>query len=162
MQMKYTAYKLIQFCFLILCILNLPISVFAQVTTLKTNVPTSHILHIELKGKGTIIVDGNTYTKSANVQINRHSKATISVQPSEGYSLKTVLWNGDNITSAVRNKKWTSPAFEQDSVLSVSFERVVTIPMTGDTFQFLQWCLLAVGSAVGIGICLLLRKRKAI
>ena len=162
MKWKFTASKLIPCCFLILCILNLPISVLAQVTTLKTNVPTSHILHIELKGKGTIAVDGITYTKSADVQINRHSKATISVQPSDGYSLKTVLWNGDNITSAVRNENWTSPVFEQDSVLSVSFEKVSTIPMTGDNFQFLQWCLLAVGSAVGIGICLLHLKKKAI
>ena len=161
MKWKFTASKLIRYCFLIFCISSLPISVFAQVTTLKTNVPTSHILHIELKGKGTIIVDGNIYTKSADIQINRHSKANISVQPSDGYSLKIALWNDDNITSAVRNKKWTSPLFEQDSVLSVSFEKVSTIPMTGDTFQFLQWCLLAVGSTVGIGICLLLRKRKA-
>ena len=161
MNLKYTASKLISFCFLVLCILSLPISVFAQETTLKTNVPTSHILHIELKGKGTVTIDGKNYTKSVDIQISRHSKATLSVQPSDGYSLKTALWNGDNITSAIRNKKWTSPVFEQDSVLSVSFERIGTIPMTGDSFQFLQWCLLAVGSTVGIGICLLLRKRKA-
>ena len=151
-----------RFCVLILCIIHLPISVFAQVTTLKTKVPASHILHIELKGKGTITVDGNTYTKSADIQIDRHRNVTISVQPSDGYSVKTALWNGDNITSAVRNKHWTSPAFEHDSLLSVSFEKVSAIPMTGDTFWFLQWCLLAVGSTIGIGICLLHLKKKAL
>lgn len=56
----------------------------------------------------------------------------------------------------------TVPAATYTLNIPVSFEKVSAIPMTGDTFWFLQWCLLAVGSTIGIGICLLHLKKKAL
>ena len=69
MKRRSTAYQIVRLLFLVLIIALLPVSVWAQETTLTANVPSVHTLHIELTGNGRIVVDGVPYEKTADTII---------------------------------------------------------------------------------------------
>ena len=162
MKRKNTACKLIQALILAAIVMLLPVTVWAQETTLTTVVPSSHILHLELTGEGTIVVDGVAYTQSTDIQIQRKSRPEISLQITDGYKVKSVLWGDEDITEAIRKGSWTMPEVIEDVSLSVTFEKTSSTPQTGDAFQPELWLSTAGISLLGMIACLLLyRKQKA-
>lgn len=160
MKRRSTAYRIVPALFLAAIVMLLPVTVWAQETTLTTVVPSSHTLHIELTGEGTIIVDGVAYTKSADIQIQRQSKPEISLQAANGYTIKAILWGSENVTETFRNGKWTAPEITEDAVLTVTFEKISSPPQTGDTFHPELWFALLIFSMFGLTVCLL-RSKKA-
>ena len=160
MKRKPTAYRIVQAFILILIVMLLPITVWAQETTLTAVVPSSHTLHIELTGEGTIVVDGVAYTKTADVQIQRQSQPKIAVQIADGYKIKSVFWGSEDVTTAIQNGKWTAPEITEDAVLTVTLERVGSVPATGDTVHFGLWLTILMFSLFGLTICLLRSKKE--
>lgn len=160
MKRRSTAYRIVQALILVLVIVLLPVTVWAQETTLTTVVPTSHTLHIELTGEGTIFVDGVAYTQSADVQIQRQSRPEISLQTTDGYKIKTVLWGSEDVTAAFQNGKWSAPEITEDAALTVTFEKTSSTPQTGDTFHHKQWLALLTLTVLGLSVCLLRSKKE--
>ena len=162
MKRKNTACKLIQALILAAIIMLLPVTVWAQETTLTTVVPSSHILHLEMIGEGAIVVDGVAYTQSADIQIQRKSRPEISLQITDGNKVKSALWGSEDITEAIRKGSWTMPEVIEDISLSVTFEKTSNTPQTGDASRPDLWFIIAALSLIGIIICWLMRKKQKV
>ena len=162
MKRKNTACKLIQVLILAAIVMLLPVTVWAQETTLTTVVRSSHVLHLGLTGEGTIVVDGVAYTQSADIQIQRKSRPEISLQITDGNKVKSVLWGSEDITAAIRNGSWTMPEVIEDVSLSVTFEKTSSTPQTGDASRPDLWFIIAALSLIGIIICWLMRKKQKV
>lgn len=78
MTKESTACRIVQALFLAIIVMLLPVTVWAQETTLTTVVPSSHTLHIEVTGEGTILVDGVAYIKTVDISVQRQQKAAKS------------------------------------------------------------------------------------
>ena len=162
MKRKNTACKLIQALILAAIVMLLPVTVWAQETTLTTVVPSSHVLHLELTGEGAIVVDGVAYTQSADIQIQRKSRPEISLQITDGNKVKSVLWGSEDITEAIRKGSWTMPEVIEDVSLSVTFEKTSSTPQTGDASRPDLWFTIAALSLIGMIICWLMRKKQKV
>ena len=162
MKRKNTACKLSQVLILVAIVMLLPVTVWAQETTLTTVVPSSHILHLELTGEGAIVVDGVAYTQSADIQIQRKSRPEISLQITDGNKVKSVLWGSEDITEAIRKGSWTMPEVTEDVVLTVTFEKTSSTPQTGDASLPDLWFTIAALSLIGMIICWLMRKKQKV
>lgn len=140
----------------------LPFATNAQQTTLITSVPFSHTFHLNIDGKGTVSVNGNKHSKTKNISVNRHSEPFVQIQAARGYSVRSVVYNNENITHLFNSGKWTMPKVESDITLSVVFVRDNGNPPTGDTFN--PWLLvLCILSLLGLLACaLMVRKHKRI
>ena len=160
MKGKSTAYRFTKVLLIVCVILMLPINVWAQETTLTTVVPSSHTLHIEMIGRATLCVDGIAYTKSAEVQILRYSSPQISVQVTDGYRAKSVLWGNTNITNEIQIGTWTAPAVTEDIDITIILEEISNAPQTMDNFRPELWLLIAGGSLSVIVAFLLICKKK--
>ena len=162
MRKRNTACKLIQALILAAIVMLLPVTVWAQETTLTTVVPSSHILHLDLTGEGTIVVDGVAYTQSADIQIQRKSRPEISLQITDGNKVKSVLWGDEDITEAIRKGSWTMPEVIEDVSIFVNLEKAGTTPQTGDVVHKYLLMNIAAVSLVGMTVCLIkLKKDKA-
>ena len=159
MKRKLTACRIVQAFILVLIVMLLPITVWAQETTLTTTIPSSHTLHMEVTGNGTIKVDGVAYTKTASLQVQRQHRPEISVLAADG-KIKTVLWDGDDVTAAFQSGKWTAPEILEDAVLQVVFEGPSDIPQTGDHRPLDFWVLLMFLSAGLSGLLMASQKRR--
>ena len=139
-----------------------PLCVSAVDTTLTTSVPANHTIQLEIKGKGTVIIDGRQYLKSQTISIQRHKEAVIKIQAAQGYYIRSVTYNQENITHLFNNGNWTMPKVESDITLSVIFVKDSGNPPTGDTFNPWMMVLLSV-SIMGLVICVWnIRKGKLI
>lgn len=160
MNLKSTACRIIRLCFLLTCLVHLPVTVFSQETILTTSVPACHILRVEFEGKGIVTVDGVAYVRTTDIKVDRHSEVDITVLAANGYRTKTVLWNKNNVTTAIKQGTWKSPVIDHDSVLTISFERISANPMTGDSSNIINWSLLTMTSIFCIAVCLMHFKKK--
>ena len=158
MKRKTTAYRIAQLFFLALIIVLLSVTVWAQETVLTTIVPSSHTLHIDVAGEGTILVDGVAYTKTAEAQVQRHHTPEISILTADGYRIKTVLWGDEDVTAAFRNGKWTAPKIVDAATLTVTFEQS-PIPQSKENPCPYLWLVLLILIILVTVICLLRRKK---
>jgi len=162
MKNRSTAYQLVRLLFLALIVVLLPVSVWAQETTLTADVPSVHNLHIELTGKGRIIVDGVPYEKSVNLQIRRHSTPALSATPDSGWKLKSVSFGDQDITGQIQNGTFTFPEMCDDAELIVVFEAKSNVPQTGDQTNIEILSLLMLLSVVGMILCATARRKSRI
>lgn len=159
MKRKSTACHIVRFLFLVLIIALLPVSVWAQETTLTTNIPSVHTLHIELSGNGRIIVDGVPYEKTEDIQISRHSTPVISATPDSGWKLKSVSFSGKDITEQIQNGTFTCSEMCNNEELIVVFESQSNTPQTGDQSNIENLCLLMLLSVIGMLLCVTAQRK---
>lgn len=159
MKRRSTAYQIVHLLFLVLMIALLPVSVWAQETTLTANVPSVHTLHIELTGNGRIVVDGVPYEKTADIQIKRHSTPVISATPDSGWKLESVSFGGKDITEQIQNGTFTCSEMCNDLELIVIFEAQSSTPQTGDKTNIETLYLVMFLSVIGMLLCVLARRK---
>lgn len=159
MKRKSTACQIVRLLFLALIIALLPVSVWAQETTLTTTVPAVHTLHIALNGNGQIVVDGVPYEQTADIQIKRHSTPEISVIPDSGWKLKSVSLDGQDVTTEFQSGAFTFSEMREDLELTVVFEAQSSTPQTGDQSNIEILYLLIFLSVIGMLLCVLARRK---
>lgn len=160
MKRKSTACRIVRVVFLALMIGLLSVTVWAQETTLQTIVPSNHIIHLDLKGTGTILVDGVAYSDSADIQVQRQHRPEISIPVAEGKKIKSVLWGSEDVTSAFENGKWVTPEIVEDVVLTITLEEISSTPQTGDNSNLNLWVVLLSISLIGLVVCLRRSKKE--
>ena len=77
------------------------------------------------------------------------------IKPDNGYKIKSVIYNGENVTSKVYGGKFVVKSVELDGSLKVTFESI-TSPRTGDSSNLALWSAMLFLS--GAGVCLLRKK----
>lgn len=161
MNRKFTAYQIVRLLFLVLIVVLLPVSVWAQETTLTANVPSVHTLHMELTGNGRIVVDGVPYENTAEIQIKRHSAPTISVTPDSGWELESVTFDGKDITEEFQSCTFTFPEMCDNAELIVVFEAKSSTPQTGDKTNIEILSLVMLLSVLGMILCVVAHRKEA-
>ena len=155
MKRKITAYRIVQAFVLVLIVMLLPFSVWAQETTLTVNVPSAHTLHIELIGNGRVIVDGVPYEKTADIQIKRHDIPTISVEAENGWKVKSVILDGQDITEEFQRGTFSFLEIRNEVKLSVVFEAQSNAPQTRDKSHIEILFLTMLLSVIGMLLCVI-------
>lgn len=115
----------------------LPAAAQSGSTTLTTRVPSHVTLQLEICGKGSVTMDGETYSKSAAISLPRHAETPFTVTPRRGYRIDSVLYNGEDVTFQLRSGIFTAPAAQADATLTVIFVRGSDNPKTGDPFGWI-------------------------
>lgn len=158
MKRRFTAYPVIRLLFLVWIVALLPVSVWAQKTSLTAEVPAVHTLHLELTGNGKVIVDGVPYKTSEDIQIKRNSTPVISVAPNNGWMLKSLSLNGEDITGTLKNGTISLPEINSDMQMTVVLQELSGTPQTGYQFPIGIYAILMLLSVAGIIVCVTKRR----
>lgn len=124
---------------------------FADSTTLTTNVPKKHSISLDVGSGGSV----NGLHGTSEIGADRHSKIVFEIKPDSGYKIKSVIYNGEDVTAKISGGKFIIESLESDGSLKVSFARG-TIPRTADHSNLLFWSGMLLLS--GAGIFLLCKK----
>lgn len=127
---------LIFLCVLLCCI---PIRAYALTTELSADVPDTVSLHIEITGKGTVVVGGESLSQTGTVTVKRHQPFTVTLLPQQGYRVTAVSLNGKSALHLLKNGELTVDDLNLDGVLSATFTKTDSSqngsnPKTGDQY----------------------------
>lgn len=139
--------------------LSVSVSAAAGSVTLTTTIPETIPLILELQGSGTVEVNGVAYNESGLIQIPRNREFTLLINPKEGYCIRSVIWNGGDITSAATVGSMILPGVGVEIPLCVVFEKVATTPPTGDLFCATRLAIITAISLLSFVATIFLRKR---
>lgn len=104
---------------------NTNIEVEFEVTT-----PTSLNLNIKASGNGFAIYnDSIIRSKTSTFEVPYGEDADVSFMADDGYKIKSVMLNGTDVTSKVRNNQYTIANITVDTSLEVEFE-IITYTLT--------------------------------
>lgn len=159
--MKLQKFSLSLSLLCLMLLLFMPMTVFAGsgTTTLKTEVPATHAVQLEIQGEGSITADDKTYTESRTIDIERLKAQLYSFKADEGWQLKSVSYGmGDDIKEMpVEGDTFTAPELNKDgNTLRVVFEKKPAMPVndnsskTGDDAIPLLWAALMTFAAVAM------------
>ena len=101
----------------------LPVTAFADTTTLSTSVPSEVSFWVEIIGPGTVTVNGYSYSQSDNFPVDRHKEVTINFLPKSSSFLKSVYLNGEDVTDQLVDNVLIVENIQFDIVLSATFAR---------------------------------------
>ena len=137
-----------------------PVAAATNSTTLRTTVPGTVPLLLELTGNGTVTVNGVAYTRSKTIEIPRNSAIELRITPDAENEIKSVVYNGFDYTKEAKNGKIVLPAITGEATLCVNFTEIASTPQTGDAYSPLYLTLLMFLSLIGMIATLSFRKKK--
>ena len=149
-------HKIFLLAVIMICLFT-PFTAFAQETVLKTTVPYKISLKIEIEGNGSVEVNGNKYSKTAEIIIEQND-TEFKIIPEKGNIIKSIAYNGTDITAELKNNILRLNNIEDNAVLKVVFAEENTALKTGEPVHNL-WLF---GTAIlisGIGIAFIISKR---
>ncbi len=101
--------------------------VYAQSSefSVKTTVPETHSAVLLIAGEGTVAVNGKDYTaqnQEMELQIPRLEEVEWTFIPADGYAVKSVLYNGADVTAELTGQTYTAaPVNEDGTRVEVAF-----------------------------------------
>lgn len=155
---KKSIYICLLFAFVM--VICMPLTAFAQNTTLTANVPSQLQLKIEINGKGAVQVGEKRFSETTTISVDRHTETAIVITPVSNYEIKSVLYNGEAMTENLQNYTLVLPEPRCDSVLTVNFMEMATPPQTGDNPHLIFICS---GATIFLGfmlMCLAIQKKE--
>lgn len=103
----------------------------ASTTIITTQVPETHTAYLNIEGKGSVQIEGQTYTQSQEIKIERLKNIMYTFLNEDGYKLNKVMYNGDDVTAKlVENKYRAKPVYEDGTTISVTFVKEDIVPYT--------------------------------
>jgi len=141
-----------------------PLTASAEVTTLSASVPEQVTLSVEITGKGTVTVNGQSTSKTEKFLVDRLDDVTVSIVADTNYLLKAVYLDGADVTDNLKNGVLTIENIQFDTGLTVictqkSLWIPETNPATGDTSALYAFLLCWLASLTML-IVLLRSNRK--
>lgn len=158
--------KLFSFLFLVLSIMLIALPVSAETsdgTIISTVVPHKYTITLDIVGNGSVEYEDVLYKDGDTIQVIEGTDMTFKLQADSKYKLKSVLYNGQNVTEQITDSVIAINNVQQDGTLAVTYVKLGGIlnPATGDNSNILLWSILALGSAVTfIGIVFKMKKAK--
>ena len=156
--MKYFHSAVILITAIVLMLLC-PLTASAKTTKLYTSVPGQATVTVEMYGNGTVTVNGQDFTQSGSVRVDRLEDVIVSVSANAGNILKTVHLNESDITEQVTNGTLIIENIQFDNTLAILFTAdgpgiPENIPATGDNSPVCFYVLCAVISLLFITLIL--------
>lgn len=143
--------KYISALLLTVFILMLAPAAFADSTILTTFVPTEHIISLNIGNGGNV----NGLCGKTEMAVDRHSRVVFDIKPDSGYRIKSITYNGKDVTAKVSSGKFVIASVECDGSFGVTFE-CLRSPQTGDSSNIVLWSAMLIFSGAAIN---LLRKK---
>lgn len=110
----------------LLAVLFFPVSAFAeQSTTLTATVPSSHSVRLVIGEHGSVEINGETYSGTRTVRVERLEEQSYLIRAEEGWRIKSVTYGQEGQAEEVslEDSVFTAPALNQDgNVLAVTIE----------------------------------------
>ena len=119
-----------------ICIIAMfAVSANAQETILYTVVPEQSNIDIMITGQGSVIIGENEYFETTENQVIQNTVKEITVIADEGWTLKSIFFNGANITYSGFNNTYIVGEIKKDNNLAATFEEIVSKdnPKTGES-----------------------------
>lgn len=148
----------------------MPVYAQSGEVSVKTTVPETHSAVLLITGEGTVTVNGKNYTvqdEEIKLQIPRLEELKWTFVPAEGYVVKSVLYNGTDVTAELTDKTYTAaPVNEDGTRVEVTFVKGqdgsgTDNVQTGDDSHISLWMMVLFTSLiVSVGIGLQLRRKK--
>lgn len=115
--------------FVIVSLILLPADIVqADSTVLSTHIPETVILSIEMSGDGCVIIDGESYYRSAQIEIQRNTPVMMSVLPNSSSTLQEI-----EFSEYIERRELDSSSFEISLGLNGSIEILFEINHEGIT-----------------------------
>lgn len=93
--------------------------------------PTTYSLTITVIGNGAITYDGNSIRGgSSTFTVVEGSYVTVQISADDGYRLKRVAYNGNDVTASAVSGRFTTDKITANSTLVVEFEAIPTFSLT--------------------------------
>lgn len=145
-------------CVLLLLTITLaaPLNANAATTTLTIQLPDSYTIDLNIRGQGSVWLNGVQYTRTASVVLPRLSSLRLLVIPNDNGSLQSVILNGEKQTLSNGQYVLELSALTRDITLDIRFRTNSIIPDTGDTI-LIPTCLMVLS---GIMLALILKRKK--
>ena len=147
--------------FALLVLIFVPVTVFAQNTTLTATVPSQFQLEIEINGKGKIWINEKYFSETTTISIDRYKETIITIIPAPDYEIESVLYNGKNMAGNLQSRTLTLPIPTGDAKLAVNFTEKAPLPQTGDSHYILVISIITIILSYFLFMWLI-RKRKKI
>lgn len=162
--MKYFHFAVILITAIVL-MLFCPITASAKTTTLYTSVPKQVTCTVKIAGNGTVTVNGQVFTKSGSIQIDRLENMIVSVSANAGNILKSIHLNESDITEQATNGTLIIGDIQFDTTLAVLFVSDApwipgSNPATGDNAPVCFYLLCAVTSLIILMLLLRSNSKK--
>ena len=130
-----------------------PPAASAKTTDLYTSVPKQVTFNVKIAGNGTVTVNGEVFTKSGSIQVDRLEDVVVSVSANAGNILQSIRLNESDITEQVTNGTLIIGDIQFDTTLAVLFVSDATWipgsnPATGDNAPVCFYLLCAVTSLI--------------
>lgn len=116
------------FCLAFSMILSLPVHAqeSGNTTVIKTTVPSSHTVLLEIGEHGSVMADGKTYTGTQTIQVERLKEETYTIQAEKGWKVTEVTYGPEGQAAQVilEDSSFTAPSVNQNgNVLTVAVEK---------------------------------------
>ena len=96
--------------------------------------PTTYTLGITAIGNGVVTYDGNTIRDNiSSFTVIEGTMVVLSITPDEGYRLKSIKVNGEDVTADVMNNRYTVGKINENTTVEVEFEAIPTYTLTIST-----------------------------
>lgn len=158
--------KLFFTLFLVISVMLIALPVSAEAsggTVISTVVPPKYTIMFDIDGSGSVEYDGIVYKNGDTIQVREGTDMTFKIQVPGGYKLKSVSYDGQNMTNQVSDGTITIQNVQQNGALAVAFAKTgsTASPATGDNSHILLWSALAsVGLVALVGITIKTKKSK--
>ncbi len=124
----------------------------SSVLELQATVAAEHTITVACSSGGRITLEDGTEPGDV-LQVGHNRALVFCIVADKGYKVKSVLWDGDDVTSWYRDGKLTIPALLKDGVLQVIYEKETNAPATGDASRPIMVWLLPIVAFMVIQLC---------
>lgn len=114
--------RILSMLFALLLVWSMTVTASADETVVKTYVPKSHTVTVEVSG-GSVLADGKICGDT--VAVERQKAQTWWIVPDEGKTLSKLYYNGQDVTGQMKGGAFTAPPLREDADLKAEF---VTAP----------------------------------
>lgn len=157
--------KLLSCLFLVMAVMLIGVPVSAEAsggTVISTVVPQKYSITLNISDGVNVEYDGVIYKDGDTIQVTEGADLTFRLQVLDGYKLKSVSYNGQDIKDQVSDDSITIKNVQQNGTLVVTYTKIgsVITPATGDKSHIWLWTMLALGS-MGILAILVLKNKKS-
>ena len=157
--------KLLSCLFLVMAVMLIGVPVSAEAsggTVISTVVPQKYSSTLNISDGVNVEYDGVIYKDGDTIQVTEGADLTFRLRVLDGYKLKSVSYNGQDIKDQVSDDSITIKNVQQNGTLVVTYTKIgsVITPATGDKSHIWLWTMLALGS-MGILAILVLKNKKS-
>lgn len=157
--------KLFSYLLLVAVIMLIALPVSAEAsggTVISTVVPPKYTIIFDIDGSGSVEYDGIAYKDGDTVQVREGTDMTFKLPVPDGRKLKSVSYNGQDITDQISDGVVTIKNVQQNVTFAVTYAKTgsAVAPATGDSSHIWLWTILAFGSIGMIAVTALKAKKS--